>query len=285
MRFLTLFRYQLRSRLTQIIGWGGSLSFLAAYLVLLHDAFISQQEQFSSMINAYPPELMAAFGGTADLFIPSGFLNFTFFSYAAVLLGFLAISMGSGLLAVDEERGRLDLIAAYPVSRLNLFTARLSAVVVSMTLILVLSWLGFVLTIPGTGLEGVSPGQMALPHLELLFLMLFFTGLALLLSQVLPTRSAATASASGLLVASYVLKILLELDNSLENLERLSPLHYIKGGYAIDGLNAGWMMGLLAAGLLFIILAAWRFEKRDLRVSGEGSWSFWPRFRRKANRS
>ena len=34
-----------------------------------------------SLVSAYPPELMAAFGGTADLFTPSGFLNFTFFSY------------------------------------------------------------------------------------------------------------------------------------------------------------------------------------------------------------
>ncbi len=285
MRFLTIFQYQLRSRLTQIIGWGGSLSLLAIYLVLLHDAFMSQQEQFNSMMSAYPPELMAAFGGTADLFIPSGFLNFTFFSYAAVLLGFLAISMGSGLLSADEERGRLDLIAAYPVSRLSLFTARLSAILVGVVLILILSWLGFVVTIPGTGLEEVSVGEMALPHLELFALMLFFIGLALLFSQLLPARSAATALASGILIASYVLKILLELDNSLENIERFSPLHYIKGGYAIEGLNGAWVAGLLAAGLLFILLAAWRFERRDLRVSGEGNWSLWPRFGKRVERS
>ena len=99
-----------------------------------------------------------------------------------------------------------------------------------------------------------------------------FFGLALLLSQVLPTRGAATGVAIGLLLASYVLKVLVELDDSLASLEHFSPLHYIKGGYAIEGLNAGWMLGLLGVGLLFIVLAAWRFERRDLRLSGEGSW-------------
>jgi ABC-2 type transport system permease protein len=285
MRFLSIFQYHLRSRLIQIIGWGGSLSLLAIYLVLLHDAFISQQEQFSSMMSAYPPELMAAFGGTADLFIPSGFLNFTFFSYAAVLLGFLAIAMGSSLLAADEERGRLDLIAAYPVSRLSLFTARLTAILAGVVMILVLSWAGFVVTKPGTGLEDLSLVDIALPHLELFALMLFFIGLALFFSQVLPARSTATALASAILLASYILKILLELDDNLEKIERFSPLHYIKGGYAIEGLNAAWMAGLLLAGLLFILLAAWRFERRDLRVSGEGNWSFWPRFGKKVGRS
>lgn len=272
MRYWTIFLHQLRRRRNQVLGWGITLGVLAAYLSVLHDAFISQQEQFNSLVASYPPELMAAFGGTADLFTPSGFLDFTFFSYCAVLLSFLGISMGSGLLASDEERGRLELVVAYPVSRLGIFASRLSGVLVSMVLILCLSWLGFVLAVPGTGLESVGAGQLALPFLELLVFTLFFFGLALLLSQVLPTRGAATGFASALLLASYVLKILFELDDRLVNLERFSPLHYIKGGYAIEGLNTSWILGLLGVGLLFILLAAWRFERRDLRVSGEGSW-------------
>ena len=278
MRFLTIFGAQLRSSRNQIIGWGASLLILAAYLVLLHDAFMTQQDQFSSLLDAYPPELMAAFGGASDLFTPSGFLNFTYFSYAAVLLGFLAISIGSGLLAGDEERGRLELLVAYPISRLGLFSARLLAALLGMLIILALSWLGFVLTISGTGLEALSLGQLALPHLELLAFMFFFVGLALLLSQTLPARGLATGLASGILLASYVLKVLLELDDNLEQLEMFSPLHYLKGGYAVEGLNSSWLIGLFGFGLLFSVLAAWRFERRDLRVSGEGNWPAWLRF-------
>jgi ABC-2 type transport system permease protein len=281
--FLTIFRYALRGRLTQIIGWGASLLFLAAYLVVLHDAFVSQQEQFNSLVAAYPPELMAAFGGVDDLFIPTGFLNFTYFSYVAVILGFMAVASGSGLLAADEERGLLDLQVSYPVSRLVLFSARLLALGCSMALILLLSWLGFVLTSPGTGLKEVSAWEYALPHLELLVFMLFFAGLALLLSQVLPSRSAATAIAAALLLGSYLMKVLVELDDNLVDLERLSPLHYIQGGYAIDGLNVSWLLGLLVLGLVFVTLAAWRFEHRDLRISGEGSWPAWMQIGKRKN--
>ena len=206
MRFYTVFRHHLRGRRTAIIAWGASLFVLAAYLVELHDAFVSQEEQFQSLISAYPPQLMAAFGGSADLFTATGFLNFTFFSYVTVLLGFLAISLGSGMLAADEERGRLELVAAYPLHRLGIFAARTLAVLLSLVLILVCSWLGFVLFIPGTGLAEVSPALLALPHLELLVLAFFFFSLALLLSQVLPTRSAASGVAIGLLLASYVLQ-------------------------------------------------------------------------------
>jgi ABC-2 type transport system permease protein len=254
-RFLTIFRYALRGRLIQIIGWGASLLILAFYLVTLHDAFVSQQAQFNSLMSAYPPGLMAAFGGTKDLFIPTGFLNFTYFSYVAVILGFMAAAAGSGLLAADEERGLLDLLVAYPVSRLALFAARLLAMVCSMLLILLLSWL--------------------------LVFMLFFAGLSLLLSQVLPSRSAASALSSALLIGSYVLKVLVTLDDSLVDLERLSPLHYIKGGYAIEGLNPAWVLGLLGCGVVFTALAVWRFERRDIRISGEGSLPAWTRLGRR----
>jgi len=273
MRFLTIFRYQLAGYRNHILGWGGSLLILAAYLAALHDAFISQQEQFQSMLSAYPPELMAAFGGTQDLFEPSGFLNFTFFSYAAVLLGFMALAAGSGLLAADEERGRLELVTAYPISRVGVFTARLAALALSMVLILLLSWLGFVLFVPGTGLASVSAWEFALPHFELFALMLFFAGLGLLLSQLLPARSAATAAAGSFLAAGYILKAMLELDDRVAGVERFSPLHYIKGGYAIEGLDPGWFLGLIGFALLFFILGAWRFQRRDLRVSGEGNWT------------
>lgn len=272
MRFYTVFKHHLRGRRMATIAWGASLFLLAAYLLSLYDAFASQQEQYLDFIAAYPPEMMAAFGGTADMFTPAGFLNFTLFSYITILLGFLAISLGSGMLAADEERGRLELVAAYPIQRLGIFAARSLAVVLGMALILLLSWLGFVLFLPGTGLAEVSAAQITLPHIELLALMFFFFSLALLLSQVLPTRGAASGVAIGLLLASYVLKVLLVLNDRLASVEKFSPLHYVKGGYAIDGLNPAWILGLLGVGLLFLLLAAWRFNRRDLRLSGEGSW-------------
>jgi ABC-2 type transport system permease protein len=272
MHILTVFRYQLSAYRNQILGWGFSLLLLAVYLTSLHDTFVAQQNQLRGLIAAYPPELMAAFGGTADLFSPAGYLNFTFFSYIVILVGFMALAAGSGLLSSDEERGRLELTAAYPVSRLGIFAARLAALLVTMSAILVLSWLGFVLTIRGTGLEKITPWEFALPHFELFAFMLLFASLALFLSQVLPSRGAATSLASAVLLTSYVLKVILEIDDNLASLERLLPLHYLKGGFAIEGLQAEWFWGLVVIAFGLIALAAWRFERRDLRVSGEGLW-------------
>jgi hypothetical protein len=40
----------------------------------------------------------------------------------------------------------------------------------------------------------------------------------------------------------------------------------------MDDFNAAWVIGLSAVALLFALLAWWRFERRDIRVGGEGAW-------------
>ncbi len=51
------------------------------------------------------------------------------FSLLPVIVGIFALIAGSGLIASDEESGRLDLILAHPPSRTALFWGRLLAFV------------------------------------------------------------------------------------------------------------------------------------------------------------
>jgi ABC-2 type transport system permease protein len=144
--------------------------------------------------------------------------------------------------------------------------------------ILALSWLGLLVAKGSSSLE-VGGWALALPHLSLLALMLFFSGLALLLSLVLPARRSAAMAAGLVLLTSYFLTTLARLDKDLETLSRLAPTSYYQSGDAIDGLNVRWFAGLLASAAAFVALAWWRFERRDIRVAGEGVWR-WRLWRR-----
>jgi len=269
----TIFFHALRRSVGGVLGWGIALALLAAYLMGLHDAFMEQQVQYLSFISAYPPELMAFFGDISGIFDAAGFLNFTTFSYLPLAIGFYALLSGSGLLAADEEKGTLDLVLAHPVSRTQLLFGRLAALILAMAIMLLLGWLGFALTAPQTTL-GLDAGQLLLPFISLYGLMIFLAGLALLLSMLLPSRSMASAIAGLILFVSYFITTLERLDEGLSWLADFSPLNYYQGGLAVDGLNLGWLLGLLGVGLIFILLAGWRFQRRDIRVGGEGSWQF-----------
>ena len=62
------------------------------------------------------------------------------------------------------------------------------------------------------------------------------------------------------------------IDEGLEQIARFSPLNYYQGGNAVVDLNGDWLLGLLGVAALFALLAWWRFQRRDIRVAGEGSW-------------
>jgi ABC-2 type transport system permease protein len=267
----TIFWYSLKKMRGQILGWGLGLAFLAAILVLFYDNIAAEQEQFQQLLEAYPPEMLAFFGGALDMLSPAGFLGMYYFAMLPIILGIFAIAAGSGLLVADEENGTLDLVLAHPVSRSGLFAGRALAFVVALAAILLLGWLGFVLLLPFSGLDA-GLDRLAAAMLSLGASQLFFGGLALLLSLLLPSRKTAAAAAGLALMASYFVSSLANINESLERLATLSPLTYYQGAAAFDGVEWGWLAALSGAALLMALLA-WRlFERRDIRVGGEGGW-------------
>lgn len=268
----TIFLYTFGRMRGQILSWGLGLAVLAGWLTSFYDTLADQADQLLQMINAYPKEVMVFFGDMNQIFTPAGYLQVEFFSYMPLIVGIFAILAGSGLLAAEEESGALDLILAQPVSRRCLFGGKLLALILAITAILVLLWLGFILVIPNTRLNTISSPEMAQPLLSLGAQLLLFGCLALFLSQVLPARRIAAMVSGLVLVASFFLTSLSRLDADLEPIAELLPLHYYQGGEAITQMNWGGFLGICAAATAFALLAWWCFERRDIRVGGEGSW-------------
>ncbi len=269
---LTMLRYTLSSLRGQILGWGLGVAALGLLLVPFYDVFMGQQADFMQMVESYPPEFLAFFGGdAASLATPEGYLGMYGFSMLPLIVGIFAVIAGSGLLASDEESGRLDLIVAHPVSRAGLFWGRTLAFVAASIAILILGWLGFSVLLGGSSL-GINVGQMALPFLPLLAQTLIFGALALLLSLLLPARRLAAAGAGIVLVTSYLLSSLAGLNESLASAARFLPYDYFQGSDALQGLDWAPFLGLLGLSAALALLAWWRFQRRDIRVAGEGGW-------------
>jgi ABC-2 type transport system permease protein len=266
-----IFLYSLARFRGQILGWGLALFVMGALAVARYNLMKDNQELIRQLIAGSVGDFIRMFGDVGRLTTPGGFLSLAFFSYLPLVLGVFAVLAGSGLLVADEENGTLDLVLAHPISRTALFLGRLLAFGVATLTILALSWLGFLVAMPWSRLD-VGWWSMARPYVSLAAVMFFFGGLALLLSMVLPARRSAAMTTGVVLLASYFLTTLARLDTGLEPVARFSPIYYYQGGEAIEGLNALWLAGLLAMAGLFAILAWWCFERRDIRVVGEGGW-------------
>lgn len=267
-----VFSHALKRSLGAIIGWGLSLGLMGAFMLGFYGTIAGQGEQLRELIKQYPPELMAAFGGMKiDLFSPEGFLHMEFFSYMPLVIGIFAVLAGSSLLAGDEENGILDLLLAYPIERTAFFLGRLLAFAATTFIIMASVWLGFALVLPSTTMD-VTIIELARPFLSLLVILLLFGTLALLLSMLLPSRNMAAMSAGLLLTFSFFVPVFASMDKEWEKIAKFFPMDYYQGGFALTGINWEWLGGLLAFGILFALLAWLLFLRRDIRVSGEGTW-------------
>jgi len=267
----TIFRYTLRRFRGQILGWGIALALLAVLLVSMYDSFAGELDQFEELLEIYPPEISAFMGDLTTMATPEGWVSLEFFSYMPLILGIFGVLMGSGLLVSHEENGTLDLIMAHPVSRTALFMGRLLAFVTATVAILVITWLGFIVSMTWSSMD-IGWGRIWLPMLSLLAELLLFGTMSLLLSMVLPSRRLAATAAGLLLVASFFITGLAKINEDLEPVAKLSPLNYYQAQDAFHALNGAWLAGLLAAAVVFAALAWWRFQRRDIRVGGEGGW-------------
>ncbi len=277
----TEFRYTLGRLRGQILGWGIALAVLGLILVPFYSSFQAQQEQFIEMMEGYPPEMMAFFGSDpAAIATPEGYLQYYLFSLLPIIVGLFAVLAASGLIAGDEEGGRLDLVLAHPLSRANLFWGRAAAFAVAALAVVFLGWLGCVLPLGASSL-GVSAGRLALGFVPVLAQVLIYGALALLLSQLLPSRGLAATTAGLVLVVSYFSSSLSGLDEKLAAIARLLPYEYYQGGEALNGLKGAWLAGLLGASALLALLTWWRFSRRDVRLVGEGGWRLPWSFRRR----
>jgi ABC-2 type transport system permease protein len=270
---IAILTYSLSRFRGQIVGWGLSLALLAGFLTAFYDTIAEQKESYMQLLSGYPKEMWALFAtsGVAQMFTPAGYLNLEFFSYMTLVVGIYAVLAGSTLLAGDEENGTLDLILGHPVSRTALFAGRSLAFLLATLAILAITWLGFVVVVPGTMMDA-GAGELALPMVSLFGILALFGTLALLLSMLLPSARAAAMASGIAMVGCYFINVMANIDDSLQPLADVLPFKYYQGGLAIDGMNWNewWMM--LGVSALFVLIAWWRFSHRDIRVGGEGGW-------------
>ena len=263
-------KHTLRRMRGQMIGWSIGIGLYGLLMVSLFEP-ITQIEGFEEMMAQYPPELLGFFGDLMAITTPKGFIDIYFFSYMPVIIGLFAASAGAGLLVGDEEKGLLDLVMAHPLSRTALFWGRLLGLLLVTGLILLVGWLSWVIPSPGSGLD-LSWIEFLRPFLPLFAFLLLIGTLALFLSMLMPASRVAGMLTGGLLVGNFLIDGLASNNDTLKEVVKYLPLNYLQGGRAIDEIYWEWLLGLLAAALFFALLAWWRFQRRDIRVGGEGGW-------------
>lgn len=266
---------ELRFRLNAVIGWGLGLSLLPAIYIGVYPEFAEQMADFQDLMDlAIYQALGISMGGFED------FAASTITNLVPVVLAIFAVMNGTATLAGEEDSGHLELIVALPIPRWQIVTVKALALALALLGILAIVGAAAAVTLASIADQVetvVTPGSFFMSVLAAWPLVLAFGMIGLFLGAFSPSRRAAVAIATAVVLASYVGRNLTGMIESLESIQGLFPFYYFDAtaGGLIDGQESADILVLLLIALVAFGLAVVFFGRRDLTV---GLWP-WQRGR------
>jgi ABC-2 type transport system permease protein len=203
-----------------------------------------------------------------------GYLASVVLVYIAILLIIYCIVAGTSTLAGEEDNGTLEMIAAMPMSRRQILTAKAVALSIVISCIMTIAGLGnaFILAIIKIhNPMDVTPSSLFAALISSLPLAFAFLMIGFFLGAILPNRRSAATALTIFFIASFFLENISAMLQSLEPLRYVSLFNYYNTTETVftRGIRLSDILILLAVAAAFYVLALASFTRRNLTV---GAW-------------
>lgn len=266
---LNVFRATLWQRRLTLVWYVIGMAALVGVTVGVYPTIREGTGPITRMMENLPQGLLSMMGSTniAELLSPAGFVNSRVnASIGAVVLTTLAISVGTAAIAGEEDRGTMDLLLANPVPRIRIVLERFAAMAVLVGVVAVTVLLVMIIANPIVDL-GFSIGVMVASNVELALLALVFGSVALAVGGVTGRRGITIGIASGVTVATFFINGLAGLVSWLQPPQKLTPFYWLQRSDPLaNGLSYADSLLMIAVIGVFLLIAAWGFEHRDVTM-------------------
>lgn len=262
---IPIIKWTLWQRRFSTVWWSVGVAAFIFVNMILYPSFRDDAEELQKSFENLPDSAVQLFGGSTDFFSPVGFLNSQiYFMMLPLLLGILAIGLGSSLLAREEHGKTIESLLARPISRGRLLAAK--AIAGSLILAFV-ALVGLAVTIVCAKLVdlNVPYKDLALVTLSCLLLTLSWGAIAYLLTATGRARGASLGIASLIALGGYLVSSLAGTVDWLNGPAKLFPFDYYKSEAILRG-HMDWSNLLIFAAIIASCgLISWlTFRRRDL---------------------
>ena len=250
-----------------LIWWSISLLLMNLWMVSLYPVIQESAEALEQYFSNLPPTFSALVGEAATFSTIEGYLSVELFTFFLPMLTLaFAIVYGAGAIGGEEDSGTLDLLLAHPIPRWRVLAEKFVAVL-AFTAVAVLA--GYVGIILGAMLVDVKiePWKVGAATLNLGLLTVLFGTFTLALTGVGLRRGSAAGIGAGLAAITFLMNTLAPIADLPEQFRKVSPWFYYDGGATLrEGLKLGNSALLAGLVLVFLLVALYGFQRRDIAV-------------------
>jgi ABC-2 type transport system permease protein len=262
---LTILRLELRRSRSLALWLAIALAGYGAVIAAMYPIMVENDELFTQYMQTFPQELLAAFGMTGSLSDPGIFYTTYIASWLWPIIAAVAALLTGTRVAVDLDRGFLDLPLSTPTSRVRYLGAGIAGQALLLAVLAASAvgsvWLGA--RIVGSSFDA---GRFAVAGVLSWLFGCAIAGTATILAVLTLSRGRASGIVGGLLIAMYLVYVVVGVNDDWAPIAPLSAWDHFRTTSLIDDGVIPWADLALFAG---IAAGAWAaalavFRRRDL---------------------
>jgi len=265
---MNLFFRELKSYRNGLIFWCLGMAVLVGSGMAKFATIQTTGQSVTDLISQFPQSIQTIFGLTGfDLTKASGYFG-VLFMYIALMATVHAVLLGAGIISKEERDKTSEFLFVKPISRFRVITVKLSAGLINL-IILNLATFGSSIYFIDYFSKGQSYiGDVAILMVGLLFLQLIFFFIGTMVAAVNEKPKSSASIATAILLFTFVLTFLININIKLDQLKYLTPFKYfdardLMANGHLDSVYVTISLILIA----FTIFLTYRsYDDRDLQI-------------------
>lgn len=243
------------------------------FIMSFFPTIVAQNDEITALMDSYPPEMMSMFMGGSDIADfdftdPATYLQAEYITWFILIMGAMMTAQAFNAILNAERNGTLDLMLSLPVTRRQVIIGRIINTGLSIFAVLTTVFVAVALLQNLYDDFDIPLGNLAQGIYGLFFLLMTQVSLAYMLGSLSPSRQSwAGPVALTYFFAAYILN---GFAANVEWLETFRPIYIFNYYNLVDftnnGVNIGDSLVLLVLSGVFIGVAVWAFERKELGI-------------------
>jgi ABC-2 type transport system permease protein len=266
---MNIFLRELKAHRKSLIIWSISMLFVVAAGMGKYAASSVAGQSINELIAQMPKSLQIIFGvGTFDLTKAMGFYA-VLFMYLAVMAGIHASMLGANIISKEETDKTSEFLLVKPVSRDSIITSKLLASLANILILNIVTTITSMAIVNNYSKGEPVSGDILKLMLGMFIIQLIFLMIGAGIAAMSSHPKIAAPLSTGILLATFILSVAVDLDSKLDALKYVTPFkYYSAAGILIydKGFNPVYLIlsAVIVIGLLYGSYTIYR--KRDMSI-------------------
>ena len=260
---MTLIKHELKQSWKSLAIWTSAVGFFIVVCVLMYPEMKGEMDNVSDMF-ASMGAFTEAFGmDRLNFGTLIGFYGIECGNILGIGGAFFAALIGVSALAKEEKDRTAEFLLAHPISRMYLITSKLISVFLQLVILNVITYMLALASIAVIG-EEIPWKEVSLLHLAYFLVQVELAGICFGISAFL--RRGGMGLGIGIASMMYFFNIVANISDSAEFLKYVTPFGFADSADIIENgnLNAGMIAIGIAVAMICMVLAYWKYQKKDI---------------------